>query len=562
MKKNILIIFFTIVCLINSAAAPKYEVRAVWLTTIGGLDWPHSYAHDGLGINNQQQELCNILDKYVEAGFNTVLFQTRVRGTAAYPSSLEPWEGAFSGVPGMSPGYDVLKFVIDECHKRGLKLHAWIVTIPLGKWNDVGCENLRRAYPGIVKKIGDEGFMNPESGNTAIYLANLCSEVVRGYDVDGIHLDYIRYPETWGKIKDRNRARNYISNIVKTIHDRIKPIKPWIVMSCSPVGKYADTKRARSGGWNARDAVCQDAALWMKEGWMDMIFPMMYFRGKNFYPFVMDWKERASGKVVVPGLGIYFMHPQEKNWSLMDITREMNVCRQQGLGICFFRSDFFTSNLKGLYDYTKNTYSTDLSVPPAISWMSDKRPMPPLQLGFVKSGNGKTVLKWMSNGTEKASDIQYNVYGSVSPVVDVNVGDNILMSNYRESSVEFPDIQYLRWVAVTSVDRYGNESAPAVIRLDQSAQIEDRDEVKALRTDMLVCDGRFLFLGDCELGKSQVVEIHSIEGVALTARFVRRQGMQYLVDVSLLHGGHYKAYVVSKKGDKHLLGRFYKGFNH
>ena len=103
---------------------PKYEVRAVWLTTIGGLDWPHNYANNQMAIERQQKELCEILDKYQRAGINTILIQTRIRGTMIYPSQYEPWDGCLSGVPGKSPGYDPLEFAINESHKRGMELHA------------------------------------------------------------------------------------------------------------------------------------------------------------------------------------------------------------------------------------------------------------------------------------------------------------------------------------------------------------------------------------------------------------------------------------------------------
>ena len=143
------------------AAAPKYEVRAVWLTTIGGLDWPHHYAQTPSSISRQQQELTDILDKLKAANVNTVLLQTRIRGTVIYPSQYEPWDGCLSGNPGTSPGYDALQFAIDECHKRGMELHAWVVSIPVGKWNKLGCTSLRRRFPRLIRKIGDEGYMNP-----------------------------------------------------------------------------------------------------------------------------------------------------------------------------------------------------------------------------------------------------------------------------------------------------------------------------------------------------------------------------------------------------------------
>ena len=119
-----------------------------------------------------------------------------MRATTIYPSDIEPWDGAMSGHPGQSPGYDPLAFAIDECHRRGMELHAWIVCIPIGKWNGYGCRQLRKRHPQIVRRIGEEAFLDPENTATASYVSSICEEVTRRYDIDGIHLDYIRYPET------------------------------------------------------------------------------------------------------------------------------------------------------------------------------------------------------------------------------------------------------------------------------------------------------------------------------------------------------------------------------
>ncbi len=127
----IFLLFGALTCL----AQPKHEVRAVWLTTIGGIDWPSTYAHDGMGIQTQKQQLCQMLDRLKKAGVNTVMLQTRVRATTIYPSDLEPWDGCLSGKPGVSPGYDALQTAIAVGHRSGMGLHAWEVTIPVGKWN-------------------------------------------------------------------------------------------------------------------------------------------------------------------------------------------------------------------------------------------------------------------------------------------------------------------------------------------------------------------------------------------------------------------------------------------
>ena len=151
------------------AQTPKHEVRAVWLTTLQNLDWPRSRS-----AWQQKQELISILDQLQKANINTVLIQTRVRATTIFPSDIEPWDACMSGSYGTSPGYDPLQFAIDECHKRGMECHAWIVTIPVGKWNSYGCKLLRKKYPKLIKKIGDEGYMDPEKPQTGDYLARIC----------------------------------------------------------------------------------------------------------------------------------------------------------------------------------------------------------------------------------------------------------------------------------------------------------------------------------------------------------------------------------------------------
>ena len=392
-------IFFIVLCSVLAAKAqsivfnnqvPKHEVRAVWLTTIGGIDWPHSYAQSSFSAEKQKRELTNILDRLQQAKINTILIQTRVRGTMIYPSAYEPWDGCLSGFPGRSPGYDALKFAIDECHKRGMELHAWVVTIPVGKWNALGCKTLRQKMPKLIKKIGADGYMDPENSRTGDYLANICREITHKYNVDGIHLDYIRYPETWNIKVSREQGRRYITNIVRKIHDAVKAEKPWVKMSCSPVGKYDDLSRYRSFGWNAYTKVCQDAQGWLKSGLMDELFPMMYFRDEHFYPFAIDWQEQSHGKIVVPGLGIYFLDPKEGKWNINDVTAEMYHIRNLGMGYAFFRNKFLLDNKQGILDFTQRFNPYPSLVPP-MTWASKNQPEQPQQLSVITSDNNVSV---------------------------------------------------------------------------------------------------------------------------------------------------------------------------
>lgn len=436
------------------AQTPKHEVRAVWLTTIGGIDWPHSYS-----TTTQKAELISILDQLQQAGINTVLIQTRVRATTIFPTTTEPWDGCLTGHPGTSPGYDPLQMCIDECHRRGMECHAWIVTIPVGKWNGTGCKQLRQKYPTLIKKIGDEGYMNPEMPQTGDYLANFCAEVTRKYDVDGIHLDYIRYPETW-KIKvTRQQGRQYITDIVTKINRAVKSLKPWIKLSCSPIGKYDDLSRYRSSGWNANTTVCQDAQGWLRDGLMDALFPMMYFQGNNFYPFAIDWHEHSYGRIVAPGLAVYMMHPREKNWDLDVITREMSVLRQIGLGCTFFRSKFFTDNTKGIYDFTRDFNIVPALIPP-MTWAGKQAPSAVAQLKIKRSMTADNISWQKAVDYSDGDYLLYNVYASESLPVDINNPENLIAVRQRELSITVPHKGRTLHYAVTAMNRYGMESKP------------------------------------------------------------------------------------------------------
>lgn len=540
-------LFFAIIlCLLTFSLQaqiqhPKHEVRAVWLTTIGGLDWPHSYAQTGYAIENQKRELRLILDQLQQANVNTVLMQARIRATTIYPSMYEPWDGCLSGKPGVSPGYDALRFAIEECHRRGMELHAWVVTIPIGKWNALGCQRLRQRYPGMVLKIGQEGYMNPEASQTADYLADICREITRNYDVDGIHLDYIRYPETWNRRINLSAGRNNITNIVRKIRNAVKTEKPWVKMSCSPIGKYDDLSRYWSHGWNARTKVCQEAQAWLRDGLMDELFPMMYFRGEQFFPFAIDWAENSYGKIVAPGLGIYMMHPRELNWSFDVIKRELNVLRQYGMGHTYFRSKFFTENTKGIYNYVSGQLDRFPALVPPMTWQSRVRPLPPTHMS-INDG----LLSWSGAVDQSRSPyLLYNIYASHKWPVDVSDARNLVATRRQGTSIAAKVSQARPlYYAVTAMDRYGNESEPLQMASPKR---------KSAAANLLKNDGRTLQLPERgQVNDANYIIIESISGVMVATR----PWQSDKVNISRLPEGVYTVRSINKKHVTHRLGQF------
>ena len=535
---------------------PKYEVRAVWLTTIGGIDWPHSYAQSERSAEKQKEELRAILDRLQKANINTVLLQTRIRATTIYPSQYEPWDGCLSGFPGKSPGYDALQFAIDECHKRGIEVHAWVVTIPVGKWNSYGCRQLRKRFPRLIKRIDQDGYMDPEATQTGCYLAEMCREIVQRYDVDGIHLDYIRYPETWKFRISKDQARGNITRIVEKIHQAVKKEKPWVKMSCSPIGKFDDLSRYWSHGWNAYTKVAQDAQAWLKDGLMDELFPMMYFRGDQFFPFAIDWKEHSYGKIIAPGLGIYFLDPKEGKWNISDITSELYHLRNIGEGHAFFRNKFLLDNHQGVYDFVTAHFNRYPALVPPMTWESNKRPQQPVTL-CIEEKEGTTTLRWdnslqYEDGTAiKTPSIYNNVYASKEYPVDVHDARNLILTRTTRRQLTTRTGNTPTYYAVTTTDGFGNESRAK--QLNQTAVVKTATRYgKACR---LTTTGESIILPssihetDCQY---IIVKNMQEQAVYITKPQNRK------INIKKIKDGIYTLNCVNYRNIEHTLGTFIK----
>ena len=454
-----------------SAFATQREYRAVWLTTYLGLDWPKSPATTPEGAEQQKEDLRQMLDKHVAANLNTVFVQARMRSSTSYRSMYEPWDEAFTGTPGKAPLYDPLTFAVEECHKRGLECHAWVVVFPICKVpteKKLGKRSLPKQRPDLCQRCGDLWMMDPGVPETADYVANICKEIVEHYNVDGIHLDYIRYPEKEIRFNDSKTYKRYgkgqnkaswrranVTRCVQAIHTAIKSVRPWVKLSCAPIGKYADLPRQSSYGWNAYNAVSQEAQEWLRTGLMDALFPMMYFDGKHFYPFAADWQENCYGRPVVPGLGIYFLNPKQRNWDLQVVQRQMNVARELGMGgQAFFRSEFLLNNEKGLYRWLQRDFYESPAMTPAMTWADNTPPTAPqVSVAYTE----QTVhINW--EAIQEDAPIYYNVYRIDEPLGTPKLIAHRLQTPSYTYTPPLPILMHSQY-AVTAIDAYGNESS-------------------------------------------------------------------------------------------------------
>ncbi|KAA6328787.1 hypothetical protein EZS27_022346 [termite gut metagenome] len=465
----LLLLFFTPI-----KAHPKYEVRAAWIATIYGLDWPKNKANDAAGIRRQQEELINMLDKLKAANFNTILLQTRIRGNVIYSSLYESIHPIFTGRVNGYPGYDPLAFAIEECHKRGMECHAWTVTLPLGK-QKLGKESVVRKHPAICILHKGEWYLNPGHPQTKEYLMKIVHEVVERYDIDGVHFDYLRYPEyapasfdyreykKYGHGKNLKQwRRDNITGIVRYIYNGVKTLKPWVKISSSPLGKYNDATPYSAKNWNSYHTVYQDAALWLKEGLQDQIYPMMYFRGDSFYSFALDWQKRSNGRQVVPGLGIYLLDSGEANWERKDIEKQIHFIRNFGLeGVAYYRAGYLANDVKGLHSRLTDRLYMAPALHPPMPWLDNVPPTSPTQL-TVTHTPACILLNWnAATDNDMRNAPSYVIYASDTYPVDTSHSEHIVAQRVTETNYVYipADAQnHKMYFAVTATDRYGNES--------------------------------------------------------------------------------------------------------
>ena len=457
---------------------PKREVRAVWLTTIYGLDWPHRPASSPAAQKAQREALCERLDRLQEANFNTVFFQVRLRGDVAYRSQIEPISSVFTGVCGKMPDYDPLAFAIEACHQRGMECHAWFVTFPLGtdkQVRELGKRSVVKRQPKLVKRHQGEWFLDPGQPGTTAYILSLVREIVEGYDIDGIHFDYIRYPEKAKSFPDQTSYRQYgkkekretwrrenINQLVTRIYDYVKSVKPWVQVSSAPLGKYSRIPRVPQAGWTAFESVYQDPAEWFRRGKQDMIVPMMYYKHQNFFPFVDNWVENSQGRLIVPGLGAYRLRPEEGDWTLNDLTDQIDYSRYfGGAGCAFFRCGNVLRNPKGLYEELRDRYYRYPAQLPPLAWLCDSVPAAPGEVRVERLG-GELRLSWEKPAPD--ADATYTVYYSLTDSIDRSLARSILATRIHGNEFYLP-IDTMRergyTFTVTASSRYRIEGPPA-----------------------------------------------------------------------------------------------------
>ncbi|MBC8630927.1 family 10 glycosylhydrolase [[Eubacterium] tenue] len=377
MKKAIAII---IACALLSLGistnvyADNKDMRAAWITTVYNADWPKIQGN----INTQKNEMINILDNLKDAGINTVMFQARPKADALYRSNINPWSDVLTGTQGEDPGYDPLEFVIQEAHKRGMKVHAWLnpyrVTTSGTDLNRLSEKNPARQHPEWTLINDGRIYYNPDLPQVKQHIYDTVGEIVRNYNVDGIHFDDYFYPANYplpeGESRDgevANSRRNHINEMIEGVKRTIKNIKPNVKFGVSPSGIWKNIDSDPSGsdtkGKESYYSDYADTLNWVNNNYIDYIVPQIYwnigYKIADYSKLINWWSNKLDGKNV----DLYIGHGIYKDVIANEIDKQidLNIQYQTIKGSVFYSTSDILFNRQGCRDKIKKSFENDTS---------------------------------------------------------------------------------------------------------------------------------------------------------------------------------------------------------
>lgn len=305
-----------IVCAVTAAGQQKREFRGAWIQCVNGQFL-------GMSTEKMQSTLSYQLDELRKDGVNAIIFQVRPECDALYASPYEPWSRFLTGEQGTAPApyWDPLKWMTEQCHRRGMEIHAWINPYRAKTKNTVklAANHIAVTAPSRVFAYDGLLIMNPGIPENRDYICRIVGDIVRRYDIDGLHMDdyFYPYPAAGQTIPDgqlfRSRSngidnigdwRRYNVNLfVKQLHDTISAIKPWVKFGVSPFGIYRNQTSDRNGsatkGLQNYDDLYADVLLWVNNGWIDYCVPQLYWQIGHptaDYETLIEWWNRNAGK--------------------------------------------------------------------------------------------------------------------------------------------------------------------------------------------------------------------------------------------------------------------------
>lgn len=492
--------------LLVAQVAPKREFRAVWIATINNIDWPAYSTSDPV---EQREQFKILLNHLQQSGINAVFVQVRPSADAFYHSNLEPWSEWLTGEQGIPPNpyYDPLEFMVAETHRRNMEFHAWFNpyrAIANRNRSNVTSDHITKRNPHWFMEFGSLTLFNPGVPAARQHIVNVISDVLRRYDIDGVHFDdyFYPYPSNEYSISDATTYRTYgkgfaskadwrrynVDMLIKEVHEAIQKIKPKVKFGVSPYGVWRNSNLSAYGsettsGLTSYDHLYADVRNWLQQGWVDYIVPQLYqnskHKGKPYKKLVDWWANNSFNRHLYIGHATYriFGEGESKTWhDYKEMPLQVRYLRRfkQVSGSAFYGSKALLQNKGSFKDSLQGNFYRYPAIIPPMAWKDPVPPLPPAALSVVVQKQG-ILLRWESAKPAVDGELpsKYVVYRfKKDDLLDVQQAKNIAVIQSAKLTT-FLDIHVKPTeeviYAVTSLDRMNNESTPVFIP-DQSVE--------------------------------------------------------------------------------------------
>ena len=462
------------------------QFRAAWIATVDNIDWP---SRRGLPVAEQKAELRAIFDRAAAVGLNAVIFQVRPMADALYPSELEPWSEYLSGEQGRAPSpmWDPLQTAIDLAHRRGLELHAWVNPYRASHPTQNRPQHrthISQRRPDLVRRYGRYEWIDPGEPEATDHSMAVILDIVRRYDLDGIHLDdyFYPYPETangrrlqFPDAESYARARGAgetlgrddwrrqnVDRFVDRLYREVKALKPHVKVGISPFGIWRPGHPAGVTGFDQYAEIYADARKWQREGWLDYFAPQLYWgiasRGQSF-PKLLDWwaSQNVAGRHLWPGHYASRLLPEVGTWTPREILDQLDLiaANDTSTGSIHFSMKVLMPEYGDLGDQLAGGPYAEAALVPASPWLDGTPPLAPTVA--VRGSGGARWLTLGSAGEPVRTWVVRERRGAAWTTHLVS-GRRLTHSLHRDEAGAFPDL-----LVVSAVDRAGNEGAPTAV---------------------------------------------------------------------------------------------------
>ncbi len=467
-------------------AVPR-EMRGLWVATVDNVDWP---SKRNLTTRQQKEELIAILDGAVKLNLNAIFLQVRPSCDAIYDSKIEPWSEYLTGQMGRAPSpyYDPLAFAVEEAHKRGLELHAWFnpyrARIRASK-TPVSRNHVTVTHPNLVRTYGSYLWLDPTEQATRDYSYSVIMDVVRRYDIDGVHFDdyfypyrekantnstklmefpddasWRRYQRAGGKLSRNDWRRENVTLFVRAVYEGIRREKPWVKFGIAPFGIWQPHYPEGILGLNSYDELYCDSRKWLANGWVDYLAPQLYWpvaQKEQSFPALLKWWEEQNTQHRLLWSGMTVGGWKKIDNQAQEAVNEIAATRRQpgASGEILWHSKPLLTNHAGVAVALRKGVYAGQALVPTRPWLGQDSPAQPLLT--TKESRREIKLSWKDNYPPNVWQWVVQKKTGSQWTTEILPGDQTKEVVKSDGQTALPDT-----IEVSAVNRYGDKSEAAV----------------------------------------------------------------------------------------------------